>query len=174
MRLSKLIAGIAVLSLLCVVAEAQDFTLFGPEISREILRSQSAEQPAERVEFFGVQPVSCVLDLFASRETPAAGGEARAVDDPRPVIDAYSIDRCTPCEQNQKEIGEGDARVRIRWHHDARGEAFPWHIHNHAMVQGYPVYYFQDAAGQWRRTSGTRSLDQLSQLVGRGVKVAAR
>jgi hypothetical protein len=85
--------------------------------------------------------------------------------DDRPIVIAYALDSCDPCKLEEREVGEGDARVHVIWRHAENGTAHPFHIHSFALKHGYPIHYYKLPNGTWEKQAGRRSLDQLADLV---------
>ena len=86
----------------------------------------------------------------------------RADEKSRPLIVVYGPSWCMPCKRMRREVGTGDSRVQVKW---VTESDFPDFVTKYADSHAWPVLHWTAPSGRGAMNYGTRSLDELVELV---------
>jgi hypothetical protein len=149
-------------SVVCLFAATEPVCLFPGFVIEQPVSAQAPADPVLLFEGTSKDPdhdsPNTGLDAFAWHGPAIAGKESR------PVMYCYGPDWCVPCRSNFRQLGEGDNRLKIIC---VKGDEtkFPKHIQEYADTTGYPVQHWTAPSGRGAMNYGTKSLDQLVELV---------
>lgn len=153
----------------------------------------AVSESAPAIDLFALEvqvstPAPRQIDLFAMNEadlpleeSPRSKPAEAAKPDTRPVIVVWSPSWCSACRSMESLVGNGDAKVRVRW---IKGDpndgdearflpevlAFAKSAHPQGpragQERGWPVLQYQpiDGKGSWQFCSGARSIEDLHAL----------